>query len=328
MNNNIIKWFELLIKQIEFYIDIKKGQDKLNYTFKLKAITNALNIIKSIKHKIKNGDELKQYKGIGDKIAGRVDEIINTGQLSEVRKSDISGEHLAYVDELMKIFGIGRVKAYELYTKYNIKSIDELKIAVKEKNIELPENIIKGIKYVNKIKTNIPRDIIDIIYSKLIYAGIECDPNMDVRVCGSYRREQLTSNDIDVIIAHPDIKTQEQSKKSNLMLKFIKILENKKIIIDSLTADDVKTKYMGICKLKNLYRIDIRFIPWESYYTALLYFTGSMEFNRKMRGIALSMDYTLNEYRLLNNKGKIIKVNSEQDVFDALHMEYMKPNER
>ena len=86
MNNDIIKWFELLIKQIEFYIDIKKGQDKLNYTFKLKAITNALNIIKSIKHKIKNGDELKQYKGIGDKIAGRVDEIINTGQLSEVSK--------------------------------------------------------------------------------------------------------------------------------------------------------------------------------------------------------------------------------------------------
>ena len=44
---NYIILFRIL-KQIEFYIDIKKGQDKLNYTFKLKAITNALNIIKSI----------------------------------------------------------------------------------------------------------------------------------------------------------------------------------------------------------------------------------------------------------------------------------------
>ena len=36
---------------------------------------------------------------------------------------------------------------------------------------------------------------------------------MDVRVCGSYRREQLTSNDIDVIITHPNIITLEQTKK-------------------------------------------------------------------------------------------------------------------
>jgi DNA polymerase/3'-5' exonuclease PolX len=88
---------------------------------------------------------------------------------------------------------------------------------------------------------------------------------------------------------------------------------------------------MGVCKINkkaSLRRIDIRFMPQESYYTAVLYFTGSGEFNRQMRGVALSMGYTLNEYRLLNDKGKIMKVESEQDVFDYLNMEYMLPKER
>lgn len=330
MNDNIIKWFELLIKQLEFYIDVKTGKDKLQYTYKLKAITNALKIIKSIKHTIKNGEELMTYKGIGERIANRVNEIIITGKLAEVRDADISGEHITYVDDLMKIFGIGRVKAYELYTKHNIKSIDELKIAVKKGVINLPDNIIKGIKYVDKIKFNIPRDEIDKLYSKLIYAGIKCDPNMDVRVCGSYRREKKTSDDIDVIISSPFIKTKKQLDTSTLMTKYIKILKNESIIIDSFTDDNVKTKYMGLCRLdnkSNLRRIDIRCIPQESYYTALLYFTGPADFNKRMRSVALSMGYTLNEYELSNKKTKF-SICSEKDVFDKLNMEYVIPKDR
>ena len=52
--------------------------------------------------------------------------------MAEVHDADISGEHLMYIEELMKIFGIGRVKAYELYTKHDIKSINDLKKAVKK----------------------------------------------------------------------------------------------------------------------------------------------------------------------------------------------------
>jgi DNA polymerase/3'-5' exonuclease PolX len=86
---------------------------------------------------------------------------------------------------------------------------------------------------------------------------------------------------------------------------------------------------MGVCKInKLLRRIDIRFIPQESYYTAILYFTGSGDFNKRMRSVALSMGYTLNEYRLLDNQNKILKVESEQDVFKHLNMEYLMPIHR
>lgn len=331
MNETIIKWFELLLRQLEFYVDVKTGKNKLIYSYKLNSISKALEVIRGIQFKIKEGKELKDYESIGKGTIKRIDEIIQTGKLEEVHEADISGKHLDYVDNLMKIFGIGRVKAYELYTKYNIKSINELKATIKKGEIELPENILKGIKYVDKIKRDIPRSEIDDIYSKLILIGIKVDPNMDVRVCGSYRREKDFCNDVDIIVSHPNIITKTQAEKSNLMQKFISALEKDGFIIDSLTSDDVATKYMGVCRLtpKSLMRrIDIRFMPQESYHTAILYFTGSEEFNRKMRNVALSMGYTLNEYRLLDDKNRPFKVTSEKDVFDYLNMEYLQPNER
>ena len=331
LNEKIIKWFDLLIKQLEFYVDIKTGKDKLVYSYKLKSIINALDIIRSVKFKITDGSMLKNYKGIGKGTIDRIDEILKTDGLAEVNDADISGKHLEYVEELMKIFGIGRVKAYELYTEYGIKSINDLKKAVKNKSVDLPEYITKGIKYVDQIKDSIPRSEMEQIYLYLIKTGIELDNNMDVRVCGSYRREQLTSSDIDVIISHPDIINKNDTEKSDLMYRYIKLLEKKKFIIDNFTSEDVPTKYMGVCKLSKkhlLRRIDIRFIAQESYYTALLYFTGSGEFNRRMRNVALSMGYTLNEYRLLNDKGKPFPINSEKDVFNYLNMEYIFPKDR
>nr|XP_047140281.1 DNA polymerase beta-like [Hydra vulgaris] len=331
MNSNIIKWFELLIRQLEFYVDVKTGKNKLVYSYKLNSIVKALGVIRSVKFRIKSGNDLKNYKGIGNGTIKRIDEIIATGKLEEVHKDDITGKHLNYVDDLMKIFGIGRTKAYELYTKHNIKSIDELKHLIKKGNIKLPESIIKGIKYVDKIKRSIPRSEMDKIYSKLIKVGIMLDPDMDVRMCGSYRREKEESNDIDIIISHPKIITKTQAEKSDLMLRFISVLEEIGFIKDSFTSEDVSTKYMGVCKLapnSMLRRIDIRFIPQESYHTALLYFTGSDKFNRRMRGVALSMGYTLNEYRLLGNNEIPFKIMSEKDIFDYLNMEYLLPKER
>ena len=45
-------------------------------------------------------------------------------------------------------------------------------------------------------------------------------------------------------------------------------------------------------------RIDIRLLPYDQYYCALLYFTGSDMFNKNMRGVALEKGFTLNEYTI------------------------------
>lgn len=331
INKKIIKWFSLLIIQLKFYVDTKTNKDKLIYSYKLNSISKALAVIRKIKFKITSGNQLKDYKSIGKGTINRINEILITGKLAEINNYNISDKHIQYIDKLIKIFGIGRIKAYELYTKHEIKTIYDLKLAIKKNIINLPESIIKGIKYVNKIKTQIPRSEIKLIYYYLIKMANILDPKIHVKMCGSYRRKKEISNDIDVIISHPYIITQQDIITSDLMMRFIKLLKKKKFIIDSFTSDNVLTKYMGVCKItKNdlLRRIDIRFIPQESYYTSLLYFTGSSGFNRRMRSTALSMGYSLNEYRLLNEKSQPMIVNSEKDVFNYLNMEYINPKYR
>ena len=88
-----------------------------------------------------------------------------------------------------------------------------------------------------------------------------------------------------------------------------------------MTDKDIISKYIGFCrtridgKLKPIRRIDIEFVPYNSYYPALLYFTGSGEFNQKMRSVAQSLGFLLNRYGLYQIEGekkKKIKIKSEK----------------
>ena len=112
---------------------------------------------------------------------------------------------------------------------------------------------------------------------------------------------------------------------------FIKNLKNKKIIIDDLTTDTSKTKYMGFSKLNDnhIRRIDIRFVPFQSYHSALLYFTGSFQLNRQMRQIAKKLGYKLNEYGLYNkNNNEKLNTPDEKSIFNFLEMDYLNPINR
>ena len=97
-----------------------------------------------------------------------------------------------------------------------------------------------------------------------------------------------------------------------------------------MTDKKISTKYMGFSKYKNkpVRRIDIRYIPYDSYYSALLYFTGSGDLNKKMRNIAKTKNYKLSEYGLFNENGEKFKVKSERDIFKLLDMEYLPPRLR
>ncbi len=328
MNEQIINQFKLLIKQIKFDIDFSTGKTQLINMYRLHSIQQVLKVIEKYPTKIKSSKELANIKGVGKKSLARIDEIIKTGKLSEIKISDDIDTYLNIISKLEDVFGIGRKKAYDLFKKHNIKSIDDLKNKHESGEIELPDNIAKGLKYVGQIKEKIPRSEIDELQKILVQTTLEIDPKLFGVVCGSYRRETLTSNDVDFIIVHTD---SNSKNGTNYIKEFVTLLKNKKIIIDSLTSEDVPTKYMGICRLNAttpIRRIDIRYMPYESFYSAILYFTGAKDFNRKMRQVALDMGYILNEYGLFDENKKMFNVSSEKDIFDVLGMEYVTPDKR
>lgn len=330
INKNIIDQFELLLKQIKLDIDYTSGKQQMINMYRLRSTQEVIKILKKYSQKITSSSQLQNIKNIGKKSLARIDEILKTGKLSEIKISPYVNDYLHIIDELEKIFGIGRKKAFELFKEHNITSIDDLKQKYKSGNIDLPPNIVKGLEYVGKIKENIPRSEIDKLSVILSNTSMTIDPQLFCTICGSYRRQNKTSGDVDVILVHPTVQTQKDLKKINYIQLFVSSLKQQHIIIDSLTNEDVNTKYMGIYKIDNspLRRIDIRYVPYESFYSAILYFTGSKNFNTKMRQLAIDLGYTLNEYGLYDEYGKIIKSQSEKDIFDALGMEYLTPDKR
>lgn len=194
---------------------------------------------------------------------------------------------------------------------------------------------IMGVKYFYDISQKIPRDEVQRAEKILKNSAKHMNPDLQITLCGSYRRGRVKSGDIDCLITHPDIKTMDdlETYPVNLLAKFVEFLTNVNFLVDHLT-DNGRSKYMGFCIIpgkKNTIarRIDIRFIPYNSYGAAILYFTGSKLFNTQMRAFALGKGYSLNEYGLKKLKDDIlIPCKTEEEVFKILGYPYKTPEER
>jgi DNA polymerase beta len=153
-------------------------------------------------------------------------------------------------------------------------------------------------------------------------------------ICGSYRRGALESGDVDILISQND----------GDLKKIVKKLQKNNIIIDSLTTEG-STKFMGIYRINDMSalalalapapapvpaparRIDIRLVSPDSYYAALLYFTGNKNFNIYLRQKAIDNGYTLNEYGLkFNDELRVLK--SENEIFEILNISVIDPEKR
>ncbi len=326
----ILNNFKQLIKQIKIDIDSSSGKERIKNIYRLKSIETATKIIEKYPKNNIDLDELANMKGIGEGTINRIKEIQKTGKLSEIKLTEIDENFLRIMEELEETYGIGKKTAYEMFKKHDIKSIDELKEKVQSGEIEVNDVIKKGLKYVGLINNKIPHDIITVIQNKLLDILFKIDVRLFGVVCGSYRRENIYSGDIDLIIVHHDYKKKEEvNKYLEYFEKFLQELKKEKILIESLTGEKVETKFMGIFKWDEIIgRIDIRFIPMESYYYATLYFTGGKNLNTNMRLIAISRNYKLNEYGLYDENNKRFEVNSEKEIFELLDMHYIQPKLR
>jgi len=349
-NEKIITEFEKLIAFIKNESDdFKKAKEVKKVTannFRLRQLNNVLTILKKYPEKItkKNYLELKEIDGIGSGTIDRVKEILETGKLAELAnftKTDQGKEKI--LEELESIVGIGRAKSVELYDQ-GITSIKMLKDRIKKKTIEVNEKVELGLKYYGLYETNIPRAEIDKVYKILtkIIDKMNKENKLDdsnkyvFEVCGSYRRERPTSGDIDVLVSKLGTKDNNNDPTPHLenfinKLKLpIKTNGDKPLLVDDITDKNFETKYMGFAKYKDnaIRRIDVRYVPYESFYSALLYFTGSADLNKKMRSIAKNMELKLSEYGLFKADGTKLKIKSEEDFFKYLGLDYIEPKFR
>ena len=335
LNEEIIKEFERLVL-FKKSIEPSNPKEKNEKAFSLRQLSNVLIILKKYPEKItlNNYNDIKEIDGVGIKTINRIKEILEKGYIIELENFEDTNKELVEKNKILKelesVVGIGTKIALDLYNQ-GITSVKMLKQKIKKNEIEVSDKVILGLKYYGKYETDIPRKEIDSINK--ILSKIIKKPYI-YEICGSYRREKLTSGDIDVLITIPDKKNVSDISHLSSIVEKLKenITTNNKqpLIVDDITDKNYETKYMGFAKYKNkpVRRIDIRYVLYESYFSALVYFTGSAELNKNMRTLAKEKGLKLSEYGLFTKDDKMLKINSEEDVFKHLGMDYIEPKNR
>jgi len=324
-----------LVEHTANLIQASVGEEKKKHQFRLTQFRKAISTLKGCSQEITSGRQARELPGIGKGIGDRIDEILRTGTLAELNVEKPVDETTRIINELTTVTGIGEANAKK-FVEMGVKGVDDLRTKVATGSVRLTHHMQIGLKYYNDFQQKIPYAEVAEIGMSLKQCVAHIYPQIKVEICGSHRRQKPLSGDIDILMTVPQLVTEDDLIRAKIpyLKEIVKVLKGHGVIVDDLTTQG-DTKYMGVCihpLTKVGRRIDIRLVTYDSFYPALLYFTGSMMLNKLMRTVAIEKHYTLNEYGLFktvaNSKEEKILVFSEKDIFDRLGLVYLTPPER
>jgi len=319
MVDDMVEGNDIVLKCIEIFTQISKYEKATGQPFKSKAYNTAIVQMKNMDDSDLIASKLIQIKGIGKSIIVKIQTIVDTGTLEQYENiKDFKDPKEIF----MKIHGVGSVKANEL-VKAGFKSVQELRDNVNIKEY-LNDVQMKGLKWYDDILHSIPRDEIvnhEEYLKKVLY---NIDPTAELTIAGSFRRGKAHSGDIDMLINTPSV------KNNSIYNQFIDELFKQSYLLEELSRGP--KKFMGMSKGIGQAigrRIDIMYTKPVEYPFAILYFTGSMEFNVKMRAELLVKGLSLNEYGIKKDKKNVKhECKTEKEVFKYLGYDYVEPENR
>jgi len=291
--------------EIAAYYQILNGPTDVH---RYKATMNAVEKLKKLSYVPSTSEEAQAIPGIGPSLGATIEAFVQYGSKAKLEElQELAGNIPQYIDMFTKIYDVGVVTATKFYNE-GYRSLDDIPIETLTHAQRL------GLKYYNELNTRIPRDEVTRMFSgvrKSIGSMVD-----KLQVVGSYRRGKPTSGDID-ILAVSDTETLQD-------------------LVDKLIEDRVVKDVLGLgatmfrgITTRPYRRIDIRLVKQDEYPCALMYFTGSKDFNTYMRRRAISMYMKLNEYHLyFDYDGSTAEIRVERQIFIALDMEYVSPKDR
>jgi DNA polymerase (family X) len=262
---------------------------------------------------------LRQIPGVGPALAEKMIQYIKEGKIDILEK--LHRQIPQAVRDMLGIPHLGPKRVRQLFIDLGIKSKEDLIKQAKSGAIadlpgfgeKLVQSILGAMESGQEKKRRHERKDIEPIAKKLIKILKSTKGVIKVEIAGSYRRKNETVGDLDILVLGE--KSAAEAEK-NLFKAFQ----------DTTMLANGETKISFMIFPENL-QVDIRFVPPDSYGAALLYFTGSKDFNVMMRKVAIGKGYLLNEYGLFEN-GEYIAGKTEKEVFQRLDLPVVPPKKR
>ncbi|MEC7881272.1 MAG: DNA polymerase/3'-5' exonuclease PolX [Verrucomicrobiota bacterium] len=311
-----------ILKEIGVFLELK-GENP----FKTRAYQNGARTLENLSEPLDQLIEEKglgKIKGIGSALAEKITELATTGKLDyyDNLKDSIPEGLIA----MLNIPGLGPKKVKVVHEKLGIDTVEALEQACKKNKLaELPgfgakteTKILEGIEFRRNYASH-HHISAALLLAEPILEELRSHP--DVIRCstaGSLRRHKEIIRDIDFLVS---------SRNPETVIDFF---TSQSGIISISAKGDTKASVI----LEGGIQGDLRVVNDEEYPFAQAYFTGSKEHNIGMRQRAIARGLRLNEYGLFKCKEETrdpklrIDCKTEEDIFEALGLDYIPPELR
>lgn len=288
---------------------------------RIRSYRNAARVIAGMTEDLSEGtvrkSKLEEIPEVGSSIAGKIREIINTGELNQLKK--LRKKVPSGLLQVMELEQMGPERTKSLYEELGVKSIEELEEAAREGEVEqvsgfgkkTVENILEEIRAHenNPAKgRHLLADVED--EAEALKTFLEKELN-NVVVAGSYRRSKSTVGDIDTLAT-----TKNAEKGMDHFTSY-------KRISRLLSKGETRSSVV----LNSGLQADLRIVKKRSHGAALLYFTGSKEHSIALRKIGQEKKLKVNEYGIFKGK-KSEAAKTEKEMYRKLGLKYIEPELR
>lgn len=298
--------------------------ERPNSRFEIRAYQRAslsiLSMQEPIEQVYKSGGivKLMEIPGVGRGLADKIAEYLDSGRIKKY--DELKKKYPIDFKSITAIEGMGAKRAYILYKKLGVADIAGLKQAVEKHKIrelegfgdKSEELISRGLLQQELSKGRILLGDALPIAEAIVESIAKSNLADQVVIAGSARRMRETVGDIDILAL--------SNKPKEVMELFVNLPNVSSVVVSGDTKTTVWLDLGITC--------DLRIIDSSSFGAAMQYFTGSKDHNIKVRTIAVSKGYKLNEYGLYNNDNGLIESRDEHIIYEKLGMDYVPPEMR
>ncbi|HEX2948547.1 MAG TPA: DNA polymerase/3'-5' exonuclease PolX [Armatimonadota bacterium] len=295
-----------------------RGEDK----YRIRAYQNAARTILELDEPlsdIRDRSELTALPGIGESLAAKISEILDTGHLRQ--HDELMNRFPTGVIAMMRVPGIGPRTAETLFSELGIRSIEDLEQAAQEGKIrhirgfgaKTEANILQSIQRIRRQRARIPLARAYPLAHQIVSLLRDRAPVEEIEIAGSLRRMKEDIGDIDILVTSND--------PPAVMREVTRLPVAQQILLTGGTKTTILTD-VGV-------QVDVRVVEPESFGAALQYFTGSKEHNIKLRTIAVKKGFKISEYGIFRSStGERIGGQAEKDMYVPMGIRMFPPELR
>ena len=262
---------------------------------------------------------LQKLPGIGKDLAGRIDEYLKTGSMTQLDR--LRAEFPPGFLTLLDLQGLGPRTAKLLHEQLGVDSIDRLETLCRDKQLigvagikeKTCENILKSIERWKARRARMPLFQARAIAAQIVdtlraHGGVE-----RIEIAGSLRRMRETVRDVDLLVT--------STEPGRVIGTFTALPSVTEIVARGDTKASVRHQ-SGL-------QVDLRVVEPDAFGAALQYFTGSRDHNVRVREIASRMKLRISEYGVFDEtSGRRIAGATEEDVYGAIGLPWIPPELR